>query len=178
MKKPLIYKEKDGVKYLIPFILVTVCFALWGFANDITNPMVKSFSKIFRMSTTDGALVQLAFLWWIFRHGSSCRFVYQKILIQERNYGRAAALCGWRSDVYPCRQMGKLLSFFDSIFHNDVRLVFSRDACKSIYSINGRPRIGDSKVEFFAVIQSDWILDWNVCGDEFHPGEDESFEYG
>ena len=33
----------------------------WGFANDITNPMVKAFSKIFRMSTTDGALVQLAF---------------------------------------------------------------------------------------------------------------------
>ncbi len=36
-------------------------FALWGFANDITNPMVKSFSKIFRMSVTEGALVQLAF---------------------------------------------------------------------------------------------------------------------
>ena len=48
-------------KYLLPFILVTCCFALWGFANDITNPMVKAFSKIFRMSVTDGALVQLAF---------------------------------------------------------------------------------------------------------------------
>ena len=48
-------------KYLIPFILVTSCFALWGFANDITNPMVKAFSKIFRMSVTDGALVQVAF---------------------------------------------------------------------------------------------------------------------
>lgn len=48
-------------KYLIPFILVTCCFALWGFANDITNPMVKAFSKIFRMSVTDGALVQVAF---------------------------------------------------------------------------------------------------------------------
>ena len=35
---------KDGVSYLIPFILVTFCFALWGFANDITNPMVKAFS--------------------------------------------------------------------------------------------------------------------------------------
>lgn len=32
-----------------------------GFANDITNPMVKAFSKIFRMSVTDGALVQVAF---------------------------------------------------------------------------------------------------------------------
>ena len=52
---------KDGVSYLLPFILVTLCFALWGFANDITNPMVKAFSKIFRMSVTDGALVQVAF---------------------------------------------------------------------------------------------------------------------
>lgn len=53
--------SKDGANYLIPFILVTSCFALWGFANDITNPMVKAFSKIFRMSVTDGALVQVAF---------------------------------------------------------------------------------------------------------------------
>jgi len=53
--------SKDGVSFLVPFILVTSCFALWGFANDITNPMVKAFSKIFRMSVTDGALVQVAF---------------------------------------------------------------------------------------------------------------------
>lgn len=53
--------SKDGVSYLFPFILITMCFSLWGFANDITNPMVKAFSKIFRMSVTDGALVQVAF---------------------------------------------------------------------------------------------------------------------
>ena len=52
---------KDGVSYVVPFVLITLCFALWGFANDITNPMVKAFSKIFRMSATDGALVQVAF---------------------------------------------------------------------------------------------------------------------
>ena len=46
---------------LVPFILVTTLFFAWGFANDITNPIVKAFSKIFRMSVTDGALVQLAF---------------------------------------------------------------------------------------------------------------------
>ena len=56
----------DGVSYLVPFILITSCFALWGFANDITNPMVKAFSKIFRMSVTDGALVQVAFMRKIF----------------------------------------------------------------------------------------------------------------
>ena len=50
-----------GIRYMLPFILLTSCFALWGFANDITNPMVKAFSKIFNMSVTDGALVQVAF---------------------------------------------------------------------------------------------------------------------
>lgn len=59
MKESIV--SKDGVSYLGPFILITACFALWGFANDITNPMVKAFSKIFRMSVTDGILVQVAF---------------------------------------------------------------------------------------------------------------------
>jgi FHS family L-fucose permease-like MFS transporter len=46
---------------LLPFALVTSCFALWGFANDITNPMVKAFSKILLMSNFEGSLVQFAF---------------------------------------------------------------------------------------------------------------------
>lgn len=52
---------KDGVSLLVPFLMITSCFALWGFANDVTSPMVKAFSKIFRMSVTEGALVQVAF---------------------------------------------------------------------------------------------------------------------
>lgn len=49
------------IKKVLPYVLVISCFALWGFANDITNPMVKAFSKIFRMTVTQGSLVQLAF---------------------------------------------------------------------------------------------------------------------
>ena len=52
---------KDGVSFIVPFILITACFALWGFANDMTGPIVKAFSKIFRMSATEGSLVQVAF---------------------------------------------------------------------------------------------------------------------
>ncbi len=60
-KKSRLLVTREGVSYVLPFIVVTCCFALWGFANDITNPMVKAFSKIFRMSVTQGALVQVAF---------------------------------------------------------------------------------------------------------------------
>jgi FHS family L-fucose permease-like MFS transporter len=52
---------KDGVSFVIPFMLITMCFALWGFANDMTGPIVKAFSKIFRMSVTEGSFVQVAF---------------------------------------------------------------------------------------------------------------------
>jgi FHS family L-fucose permease-like MFS transporter len=48
-------------RYVIPFVLITSCFALWGFANDVTNPMVKAFSKIFLMNPVQGSLVQVAF---------------------------------------------------------------------------------------------------------------------
>ncbi len=61
MKEKTSIFKYEGVNYLVPFILITACFALWGFANDITNPMVKAFSKIFRMSVTEGALTQVAF---------------------------------------------------------------------------------------------------------------------
>ena len=47
--------------FLVPFVLITICFALWGFANDITNPMVKAFSRILMMSNFEGSLVQFAF---------------------------------------------------------------------------------------------------------------------
>jgi len=52
---------KNGKNYIFPFILVTSLFALWGFANDITNPMVAAFKNILLISTADSALIQTAF---------------------------------------------------------------------------------------------------------------------
>ena len=46
---------------LIPFVLITSLFALWGFANDITNPMVSAFKKILELNNTQASWVQMAF---------------------------------------------------------------------------------------------------------------------
>lgn len=48
-------------RYLLPFILITSLFALWGFANDITNPMVAAFKDIMNISTAQASMVQFAF---------------------------------------------------------------------------------------------------------------------
>ena len=56
MKPKLIEK-----KYLVTFILVTKLFALWGFANDITNPMVAAFQTVMELTAAKASMVQFAF---------------------------------------------------------------------------------------------------------------------
>lgn len=46
---------------LLPFVLITSLFALWGFANDITNPMVSAFKKVLELDNFQASLVQMAF---------------------------------------------------------------------------------------------------------------------
>lgn len=48
-------------KYLLPFVIITTLFALWGFANDITNPMVAAFQTVMEISATKASMVQFAF---------------------------------------------------------------------------------------------------------------------
>ena len=55
-KKPLVPR-----KYLFTFILITSIFALWGFANDITNPMVAAFQTVMELSAAKASMVQFAF---------------------------------------------------------------------------------------------------------------------
>lgn len=55
-KVPVVSKQ-----VLIPFILITSLFALWGFANDITNPMVSAFKKVLELNNTQASWVQMAF---------------------------------------------------------------------------------------------------------------------
>ena len=56
MKQKLVEK-----KYLATFVIVTTLFALWGFANDITNPMVAAFQTIMELPARQASLIQFAF---------------------------------------------------------------------------------------------------------------------
>jgi MFS transporter, FHS family, L-fucose permease len=58
--------SKDKIPVVPPgvglaFVLATGLFALWGFANDITNPLVKAFKDVFVISNTQSSFVQMAF---------------------------------------------------------------------------------------------------------------------
>ncbi|GIZ09618.1 L-fucose:H+ symporter permease [Flavobacterium sp. UMI-01] len=52
---------------LFPFVIITSLFALWGIANDLTNPMVSAFKKVMpELSNMQASLVQFAFYFGYF----------------------------------------------------------------------------------------------------------------
>lgn len=121
--------SKDGVSYVVPFVLITSCFALWGFANDITNPMVKAFSKIFRMSATDGALVQMAF------YGGYFVMAFPAAMFIRRFSYKAGALVGLGLYAlgafmfYPAKTTGDYYPFLIAYFVLTCGLSFLETSC-------------------------------------------------
>lgn len=63
---------------LLPFILITSLFALWGFANDITNPMVAAFKRVMELNNTQASWVQLAFYGGYFTMALPAAFFIKK----------------------------------------------------------------------------------------------------
>lgn len=120
---------REGVSFLIPFILITSCFALWGFANDITGPMVKAFSKIFRMSVTEGALVQVAFYLGYFVMAFPAAMFIQKysfkagVLIGLSLYAGGALL------FVPAQAIGLYFPFLFAYFVMTCGLSFLETSC-------------------------------------------------
>ena len=55
-----IFKAPDGRSYLVPFILVTSLFLLWGFAHGLLDVLNKHFQLAFTMTKAESGLVQFS----------------------------------------------------------------------------------------------------------------------
>ena len=73
---------------VLPFVLVTLLFPLWGFANDVTDPMVKAFSRILQTSNFQRSPVQFAF------YGGYFAMAFPAALFIKRYSYKAGILVG------------------------------------------------------------------------------------
>lgn len=81
-KEPLVDR-----KNLVPFILITSLFALWGFANDITNPMVAAFKTVMEISNARASLIQMAFY-----GGYATMAIPAALFVRKYNYKKGILL--------------------------------------------------------------------------------------
>lgn len=68
-------------KYLLPFILVTSLFLLWGLANNMTDTLLAAFKRIMDMSDTQTSLIQFAFYGSYF-----CFALPAALFLQKKSY--------------------------------------------------------------------------------------------
>ena len=68
-------------KLLVPFILVSFLFALWGFANAVTDPMVNVFKKVLELSNFQASWVQMSFY-----GGYFCMALPASLLMRKYSY--------------------------------------------------------------------------------------------
>jgi FHS family L-fucose permease-like MFS transporter len=59
-KKKSLFAAPNGKSYLIPFILVSSLFLMWGFAHGLLDVLNKHFQEAFTMSKAESGLVQFS----------------------------------------------------------------------------------------------------------------------
>ena len=120
-------QQKNSItekKFLIPFILITSLFFLWGFARAILDVLNKHFQNALDITITQSALIQVTtylgyFLmaipagWFINRHGYRLGVVIGLML-----FGIGSLM------FIPCAALGTFYSFLTALFIIGCGLVF------------------------------------------------------
>lgn len=120
-------RQKNSItekKFLIPFVLITSLFFLWGFARAILDVLNKHFQNALDITITQSALIQVTtylgyFLmaipagWFINRHGYRLGVVIGLML-----FGIGSLM------FIPCAALGTFYSFLTALFIIGCGLVF------------------------------------------------------
>ena len=75
-------------KNILPFVLVTSLFALWGLANNMTDTLLAAFKRIMDMSDTQTSFIQMAFYGAYF-----CIALPAALFISKYSYKSGVILC-------------------------------------------------------------------------------------
>ncbi|MGP8308278.1 L-fucose:H+ symporter permease [Vibrio sp. YIC-376] len=116
-----ISSKKDTIEVipksiLIPFILLTACFSLWGLANNMTDVLIAQFRKVFTLTDMQSGLVQTAF------YGAYFVLALPAAIFIQRYSYKAGVLLGlglFASGAllfYPAAQAMEYLPFLMALF--------------------------------------------------------------
>jgi len=116
--------------------LITICFMLWGFSNNVTTSTVDMFSKIFRISTAEASMVPVAF-----SLGYFCLAFPSALFIQRYSYkwGVVAGLGLFAIGTllfFPAKWIGDFYPFLGAYFILTCGQSFLETSCNPfIYSL-------------------------------------------
>lgn len=135
-------------QFVIPFVLITSLFALWGFANDITNPMVAVFQTVMEIPASEAALVQFAF------YGGYGTMAIPAALFVSRFSYKAGVLLGLALYAvgaflfYPAARYEQFTFFLFSLYILTFGLAFLETTANPYILAMGDPKTATRRLNF------------------------------
>jgi len=134
--------------YILPFILVTSLFFLWGVANSLNGTLIKHFQTALNLNRAQAGIVDSAFYIGYFVMALPAAFLmnrigYKKgILIGLVLYAIGAAL------FFPSAEMRVYGMFLAALFVIACGLAFLETAANPYVTVLGDPATADARINF------------------------------
>ena len=138
--------KSNGTNYLVPFILITTLFFLWGFARAILDVLNKHFQNEMHISITESSLIQVTTYMGYFLMA-----IPAGLFINYMGYRRGVVfgllLFGIGSLLFvPCTAAGTLGAFLIALFVISVGLVFLETAANPYVTELGDKEMSSSRL--------------------------------
>src|SRR5436309_8619406 len=133
---------------IIPIVLIVSLFFLWGMANNLNDPLIKHFKKLFTLSDFGSGLVQSAFYlgYFLFAIPAALfmqRFSYKAaVILGLALYGAGALL------FYPAGEMQNYGFFLAALFVIAGGLAFLETSANPMVATLGPPEDSERRLNF------------------------------
>ena len=138
--------KANGINFVVPFVLITTLFFLWGFARAILDVLNKHFQNTLDISITESSLIQVTtylgyFLMAIPAGLFINRFGYRRgVVFGLLLFGIGALL------FVPCTEAGTLYAFLFSLFIIGCGLTFLETAANPYVTELGAKETASSRL--------------------------------
>jgi FHS family L-fucose permease-like MFS transporter len=152
-------KSSDGANYLVPFILITSLFLLWGFAHGLLDVLNKHFQNILHISKAQSGFVQFSLYIGYFIMAVPAglvmkRFGYKKGII----FGLCLFALG-AFMFYPVAKLGSFWPFLFALFVIACGLTCLETAANPYTTVLGPPESASQRINFSQSFNGlGWIL--------------------
>jgi FHS family L-fucose permease-like MFS transporter len=136
------------VGHLLPFVLVTALFFLWGIPNNMNDVLIRQFMKSFTISRTQAGLVQSAFYFGYFVLAMPAA-----IMMRKKGYkaGFVTGLCLYALGTFlfwPAAIIGRYEFFLLALFVIASGLSFLETASNPFIAQLGDPESSERRLNF------------------------------
>jgi FHS family L-fucose permease-like MFS transporter len=152
-------KSPDGTSYLIPFVLITSLFLLWGFAHGLLDVLNKHFQNILHVSKAQSGFVQFSLYIGYFAMAIPAglimkRFGYKKGIV----FGLLLFATG-AFMFYPVAKLGSFWPFLVALFVIACGLTCLETAANPYTTVLGPKESASQRINFSQSFNGlGWIL--------------------